>query len=197
MSGCSTRSNTGPMRRAVNPCAAPTSAIKITESSKRRQVGPDVVEEAAEFVHADCWAGARVAIGACHVGRLRWSGFLRRSVNTTFSVRQGRQLSISDDPNNTTTGRPKAAAICAGPLSFPTNRAAPASSDFTSSSGAPWKQGNSAKADRSSPAPAMKSGSIPRSRSNASQRRGSFPAARFLRARMQTDAERRRDAAGN
>ena len=48
-------------------------------------------------------------------------------LSTAFSVRQGRQLSISDEPNSTTTGRPKAAAMWAGPLSFPTKIAAPAS----------------------------------------------------------------------
>jgi len=37
--GISTRSKTGVIRRAVNPCAAPTSAIKTTESSNGTAYG--------------------------------------------------------------------------------------------------------------------------------------------------------------
>ena len=51
-------------------------------------------------------------------------------------VRQGAQFTGSLGPNRTTTGTPKAAAICAGPLSLPMNSCAPAIRFFTSPSGA-------------------------------------------------------------
>ena len=41
------------------------------------------------------------------------------SASTSFAVRHGAQTTGSEDPNSTTTGIPKAAAMCAGPLSFP------------------------------------------------------------------------------
>jgi hypothetical protein len=37
--GFSTRSNTGAIRIAVNPCVAPTSAIKTTDSSNGAKYG--------------------------------------------------------------------------------------------------------------------------------------------------------------
>jgi len=46
-------------------------------------------------------------------------------VSTCDSVRQGAQVTGSEGPNRTTTGTPKAAAMWAGPLSFPIKREAP------------------------------------------------------------------------
>jgi hypothetical protein len=56
---------------------------------------------------------------------------------TTDSVRQGCQMAGSDAPKIATTGRPKAAAIWAGPESLPRNSDAPLSNDLISPSGAP------------------------------------------------------------
>ena len=52
-------------------------------------------------------------------------------------VRHGAQITGSDDPNITTAGTPNAAAIWAGPESFPTKSIARERSDFTSDSGDP------------------------------------------------------------
>src|SRR5262249_56808908 len=52
-------------------------------------------------------------------------------------VFQGRQTSIFDAPKSTITGSPNAAAMCAGPESFPRNRVALASRFLISGSGAP------------------------------------------------------------
>src|SRR5260370_19529311 len=81
---------------------------------------------------------------------------------TADAVCHGRQMAGSDAPNSTTTGRPNAAAIWAGPLSFPKNSDAPANKDFTSSSVAPQTQVYWSNATRVSPRPAIKTGSSPR-----------------------------------
>src|SRR5579871_1611347 len=80
---------------------------------------------------------------------------------TIDSVCHGCQTSASDEPKNTITGSPKAAAMCAGPLSLPANREAPASKDFISSSDAPSKQVYRLNACKLSPGPEMKMGSRP------------------------------------
>ena len=59
-------------------------------------------------------------------------------VSTCASVRHGAQFTGSLGPNSTTTGTPKAAAMCAGPLSLPMKSCAPAMRLFTSASGALW-----------------------------------------------------------
>src|SRR5438552_2191739 len=85
-------------------------------------------------------------------------------VITADAVCHGCQIAGSDAPKSATTGRPKAAAMWAGPLSFPTKSAAPANKDFTSSSDAPETHVYRSNAARLSPAPPIKIGSIPRLR---------------------------------
>ena len=70
--------------------------------------------------------------------------------------------SIEDDPNNTTAGSPNAAAMWAGPLSFPMKRVAPARSALICSSDAPAMVVYRANSCRLSFGPAMKTGSMPR-----------------------------------
>src|SRR5690242_5861701 len=80
------------------------------------------------------------------------------------AVRQGPQIAGSDDPKITTTGIPKAAAMWAGPESFPTNRADPASRSRTSLRGAPERQRYARNGEKSSEAAPTNTGSRPASR---------------------------------
>src|SRR3954452_17115414 len=74
---------------------------------------------------------------------------------------QGAQTTGFDGPNNTTTGIPNAAAIWAGPLSFPAKIVAADRRFLTSCRCAPATVRKSEKADASSEGPARKTGSTP------------------------------------
>src|ERR1044072_2931566 len=76
-------------------------------------------------------------------------------------VRHGPQITGSEAPKITTTGRPKAAAMWAGPESLPTKSAACASRFLTSESGAPEMVRYGWKAARSSPGPPINTGVRP------------------------------------
>src|SRR5216684_1269503 len=86
-------------------------------------------------------------------------------VITAEAVCQGPQMAGFEAAKSTTTGRPNAADMWAGPLSFPTKSAAPANRDFTSSSVAPQTHLYRSNATKLSPGPAIKIGSSPRLRS--------------------------------
>src|SRR5579862_2392122 len=77
---------------------------------------------------------------------------------TADCVLHGPQMAGSDVPKITTTGRPTAAAMCAGPESLPRNNDAPRMSALISLRDAPTTVRKSRKADRFSPGPAMKTG---------------------------------------
>src|SRR5215469_6298880 len=74
-------------------------------------------------------------------------------VSTSAGDRHGPQISASEAPNSTTAGTPKAAAICAGPESLPTNKDADAKSDLIAESGVPCTVRNSRNGVKSSAAP--------------------------------------------
>jgi hypothetical protein len=59
------------------------------------------------------------------------------AVTTSETVRHGPQMAGLDAPKMTTTGRPKAEAMWAGPESLPTNREAVLRRRLISESGAP------------------------------------------------------------
>ena len=84
-----------------------------------------------------------------------------RLVSTCDSVRQGAHVTGSEGPNSTTTGTPNAAAMCAGPLSLPMNKARPPSGSLTRASGRFARPEICRKASRSSAGPARKTGSSP------------------------------------
>ena len=131
-SGLRTRSKIGPISIAMNPCAAPTSAIRMTDSTS----GPVYGRTRRRQSSHQGFATASFS-RACATSRGSIESMPRGLESATDSVRHGCHISGSDEPNNTTTGTPNAAAMCAGPLSLPRNKLAPASRFFTSSSDSP------------------------------------------------------------
>src|SRR5258708_2411190 len=82
-------------------------------------------------------------------------------------VRHGPQMRESELPNTTAAGTPKAAAICAGPESLPTNSDAPEVTDISSLKGGLAKVRHARNGARSSPAPPTKMGCKSKERSRA------------------------------
>src|SRR5207253_2814381 len=78
-------------------------------------VRPRIAQQPPELAHARTLNTSAAAITSSTAIRPMASGFVR----TCPSVRQGAQFTGSLGPNSTTTGTPKAAAMCAGPLSLP------------------------------------------------------------------------------
>src|SRR6185437_11280421 len=92
----------------------------------------------------------------CSTSMAERSGDERIAEESAF---QGPQISGSDAPKNTSDGTPKAAAIWAGPLSFPIKSFAPERIDMVRRRGALEMQRNSVNSARLSPGPAMNKGS--------------------------------------
>src|SRR5579872_2988946 len=118
------------------PLHRPDHRHQYHRAEQRRQIGTDESKEPAEFLHREALRSvlcSRAASITSETAMSRMSGDLK----TAASVFQGAQISWSDGPKSTTEGTPNAAAIWAGPLSFPMNRDAPDSSDLISLSGAP------------------------------------------------------------
>ncbi len=84
-------------------------------------VAAGIGEQPGKFFHA----GTRRRVRA----RRHAFGIAGESILPT-AVRQGPQIAGSEAAKITTTGRPKAAAMWAGPESLPMNREAEASRDF-------------------------------------------------------------------
>ena len=127
-----------------------------------RSVRARIAQQPLQLSHTRTFAAARTSSTETR----------SRPVSTCDSVRHGAHVTGSDAPKITTTGTPKAAAICAGPLSFPRNRAAPEMRLFTRVSGSFLRTRNSSNGAVSSPGPARKTGSIPSRRATSTNRIG-------------------------
>ena len=153
-------SPSAPGRRSAAPAAPASLAPPLrSPSGSPNPAGaantPGIGEEAQQFVHAATRSRASASI-------TRAGSTLSMPPAATISeVRHGPQIAGSDDPKITTTGMPKAAAMCAGPESLPTNSADPPSSSLTSFSGAPEISDTRETEPDHPPPPPMKTGSIP------------------------------------
>ena len=126
VSGRSTRSKTGPISSAIKACATPTPAIRNTEANSGARYGRTYRSRRISSFIAAARPRAALKAPAHPITRNRCRS-PAGTVSTAASVFQGAQITGSEGPNSTTTGTPKAAAMCAGPLSLPMNSAAPAS----------------------------------------------------------------------
>src|SRR5579859_31101 len=113
-----------------------------------------ISEEAQQFFHTRTRKRSSASFTSCVLTDSMPAG----PASTSACVRHGAQIAGSDAPKITTTGIPNAAAMWAGPESFPRNNAAPAMSDWISASGAPATVRQRSNALRSSPAPPMNTG---------------------------------------
>src|SRR6185312_1013578 len=125
---------------------------------QRRRVRPGKTQQAVKLFQACASSRLRSRSSAAIA---RETGMCWRPSGATIdrkSVCHGPQMAGFDGPNRTTLGTPKAAAMCAGPLSFPTNSVAFEMSAFTRSSGSrkTWYSKNGLA---SSPGPARNTGS--------------------------------------
>src|SRR5688572_3430876 len=111
-------------------------------------VAPRIGKEPQQLVHAATRKRA-MAARTCSVPG---------ECSTSDWVLHGAQVTESDARKITTTGNPNAAAMWAGPESFPTNSEAWLNSCLISASGVPEKVRYAANGERSSPGPPMNTG---------------------------------------
>src|SRR5689334_24455147 len=111
-------------------------------------------EQPQKFLHARTRKRSSASLTSC----VLTDAMPLDPVSTSAGVRHGAQITGSDAPKITTAGTPNAAAMWAGPESFPMNNDAPAMRDLISASGAPATVRQRANAPRSSPGPPMHTG---------------------------------------
>src|SRR5436190_20585064 len=95
-------------------------------------IGARISQESREFLHAFTFK-ASTAATTWSIEIVSMGPF---ETSTCDSVRQGAHVVGLLGPNSATTGTPNAAAMCAGPLSLPINKLAPANKLLTRSSDA-------------------------------------------------------------